>query len=181
MKYLDKTEQEWIDYIQALTVDSSIKKLVHKLFPKAQFSFSEEDENYGTLVLVNKPPVKTFDDALFVYKTEELTRVGNIFKEMNKKKLYIDKIKEWKHFPTCVSAVTGEANGKVTLKKLIKNEDYATLDLIDTKDSEMEIGFLAEKEQDNTWKAAKTRLKNLDLETVTDPIIKDLLIVLRRE
>ncbi len=181
MKYKDKTHEEWLDFLEKLMVDDVLVKLVSRLFPEAQFSFAGESKIYENLVLVNKPPKSTFEDELINYKGERILKLKSIFDLMAKKKLFKEKIASWKHFPVCVSVVTGEPNGQITLRELIEADDFTTLALIDTKDAELEAAFLAEKVQEGSVKAAKKRLKNLDISSISDPILKDILTVLRRK
>lgn len=127
MEYKGRTKQEWLEAIEAFTVDSVIAKLV-PLVASGEFSF-KGDPSYVNLVMKNKPMLDVFEDELAEFKISETIRIQGIFTELEKDAELEARLDAIGEDLINVVRLKGDTSANMTLlkKRIIEERDEALL------------------------------------------------------
>jgi hypothetical protein len=83
------------------------------------------------------------------------------------------------HFPACVVEATGVANGEMELRRILAENDAGTLAIIKAKDAEIESKQSKLATEERKRSEALDRIKSLDVKSISDPILKDIVTVIK--
>ena len=139
LKYQNKTKQEWIDEINAFTVDQKISELIPMVLDDETptYKYSSLPPSYDSLVMENKPKKSFFEAELVNLKQLELDKIDVIFQDLEEKEALRVRLNALKHGQSAAASL-GHPNFSFLFNKIIKEKDSNLVSQLEIKDIEID-------------------------------------------
>lgn len=174
-----------LEKIEGLTVEKSLRQLIHRLDKQCSRIDKESAFVYLNLECEDgKPTEAELSTELAQYKSELIVEENSRIAEKARTKDIRSRLKALKHRNVSMSKILKVVNPAAWLRDNISKLDHADMEIkllaIEAQDAVQESEAQVQSSKEDLIKLAKERIKVADCETLSSQILKDMCIIFQR-